>query len=29
MCGLSENATQTKQSALIVKEGTTDCDIGQ
>uniref|UniRef100_A0A3Q1GA48 Myosin binding protein C, slow type n=1 Tax=Acanthochromis polyacanthus TaxID=80966 RepID=A0A3Q1GA48_9TELE len=25
MCGLSETATQTKKSALIVKEGTTDC----
>lgn len=25
MCGLSETATQTKKSALIVKEGTADC----
>ena len=29
MCGLSETATQTKNSALIAKEGTTDCDISQ
>lgn len=27
MCGLSETATQTKKSALIVKEGKTDCDV--
>lgn len=27
MCGLSETATQTKNSALIVKEGTTDCQM--
>ncbi len=27
MCGLSETATQTKNSALIVKEGNTHCPI--
>lgn len=29
MCGLSETATQTKKSALIVKEGNTDCHISK
>lgn len=29
MCGLSEAATQTKKSALIVKEGTTDGGISK
>lgn len=29
MCGLSETATQTKKSALIVKEGKTDCHISK
>lgn len=29
MCGLSEAATQTKKSALIIKEGTTDWDSNE